>query len=33
MKTQRKPQPHVYSVPTVHETRRPAEPAWLASTW
>jgi hypothetical protein len=33
MKPQRKPQPHAFAVPTVHEMPRPAEPAWFASTW
>ena len=33
MKPLRKPQPHIFCVPTVHETPRPAEPAWIVSTW
>jgi hypothetical protein len=33
MTPQRKPQPHVFSMPTVQETPRPAEPAWLTSVW
>ena len=33
MKPQRKPQPHTFSLPTVQEIPRPAEPAWFASIW
>ena len=33
MKALRKPRSHTFAVPTVTETRRPAEPAWLASLW
>jgi hypothetical protein len=33
MRPQRKPPQHAFSLPTVRETPRPAEPVWPSSIW
>lgn len=32
-KSEPKPQPHVFLMPTVEEITRPVEPAWVTSQW